>query len=233
MRIVALVPARAGSRRIPGKNTKLLGGKPLIRWTLDAARESGVFQSINVCTDDEAVAKQAGCTPIIWRQPVDDHQPDIEWVRYALEFFRPLPDVFAILRPTSPFRTAQTVLDALEKFRDGQPADSLRAVRRVREHPAKMWSVNPNDDSMSPLHPFHSNGTPWHSLPTQSLPIIYAQTSSLEIAWTRTVTNTGTISGSKVIAFRCEGIEGFSVDYPEDWERAERHVAALQAPPAA
>lgn len=76
-------------------------------------------------------------------------------------------------------------------------------------------------------------GTPWHSMPMQSLPPVYVQNSSLEIAWRWCVDIFDTISGPKVAPFFTEGMEGFSIDYPEDWERAERYVASLQATAAA
>jgi CMP-N,N'-diacetyllegionaminic acid synthase len=237
VRIVGLIPARAGSKRIPGKNTKLLGGKPLIQWTIEAAKASGVFEHVVVSTEDVALGERA------WRQwdvrwhrrpsafAADDSQ-DIQWVRHALDgcdF-----DAFAILRPTSPFRTADTIRRAVTVFKTAQ-CSSMRAVERVKQHPGKMWCLDDyiTAPSMSPLLDTTEDGTPWHSRPTQSLPTIYIQNSSLEIAWTWCVTTFDSISGPKVAPFFTEGMEGFSIDYPEDWERAERYVASLQATAAA
>jgi CMP-N,N'-diacetyllegionaminic acid synthase len=240
VRIVALIPARAGSKRIPGKNTKLLGGKPLIQWTLDAAHASGLFAL--VCTDDAAVydiARACGVATVA-RCTASDTQPDIEWVRQAILGCD--HDAFAILRPTSPFRTADTIRRAVEQFK-GAKCSSLRAVEKVRQHPGKMWQDVLYGGFMQPLiskrwelpeGPTLCEGRiPWHSLPTQSLPTVYVQNSSLEIAWTWCVTTFDTISGPKVAPFFTEGMEGFSIDYPEDWERAERYVASLQATAAA
>jgi CMP-N-acetylneuraminic acid synthetase len=243
MRIVALIPARSGSKRIAGKNTKVLGGKPLIRWTVDAAIYSGVFDSVNVCTDDIEAAHAAG-VPVIWRSPVSDAQPDIEWVLEALTHF-PDVDAFAILRPTSPFRTPEYLRAAWNHFRDFGRADSLRAVREVKEHPGKMWTrpghrYDRDGDTtvarfvrgITPLLPYHhEDGTPWHSSPTQTLPLVYVQTASLEIAWTKTVELTGTIAGSFVLPFDyADKWCSFDINTQEDWDRAERYVAALQAP---
>jgi CMP-N,N'-diacetyllegionaminic acid synthase len=233
MRIVALIPARAGSKRVPGKNTRMLGGKPLIQWTIDAAQQSGAFDSVNVCTDDEAVARSVGVTPIIWREQAADDQPDIVWVRHALEHWENPPDAFAILRPTSPFRTADTIRRAVERFKT-TPCSSLRAVEPVKQHPFKTWVRH--GELIEPLftEKYCAEGdVPLHSQPTQSLRKVYVQNSSLEIAWTWCVRVFGTISGPKVAPFFTEGMEGFSIDYPDDWERAERYVAYLQATVAA
>lgn len=226
MRIVALIPARACSKRVPGKNTRLLGGRPLVQWTIEAAKASGVFESINLCTDDEAVADVARdlFVPLIWREPVPDTEPDIVWVRNALEYFADV-DAFAILRPTSPFRTAATIRRAVEQF-TGAKCSSLRAVERVKQHPFKMWEWFDHMNAMKPLvDGYIGDGTPWHSCPTQSLQPIYVQNSSLEIAWTWCVTTFDSISGPKVAPFFTEGYEGLSIDYPEDFERAEQLLA--------
>ena len=230
MTIVALIPARAGSRRIPGKNTKLLGGHPLIAYTIAAAHESGIFATVCVCADEYEVclyATQADCAAVL-REPVSDHQPDIEWVREAIGLLEERPDAFAILRPTSPFRTAETIRRCYQEFREmADCGDSLRAVEPVKQTPYKMWTwLGPG----YPITPFsdrkHPDGTPYHSSPTQSLPTVYIQNSSLEMAWTANVEVHGTIHGRKVGPFFTDGHEGFSIDYPEDWEQAERLLAA-------
>lgn len=237
-RMVALIPARAGSKRVPGKNTKLLAGKPLIAYTIEAAKASGVFSEISVWTDSDEVAHFArdayrhvrpGCHTIWMREPVSDGQADIEWVRQALAKYahrRDLPEAFAILRPTSPFRTAETIRRAFAKFTlPDQTADSIRAVQPVREHPGKIWALEMG--RITPLLDYkRSDGVPWHSCPTQSLPTFYVQNSSLEMAWTSNVETHGTIHGRKVAPFFTEDYEGFSVDWDGDFERAESLIAS-------
>src|SRR5207248_1707065 len=106
--------------------------------------------------------------------------------------------------------------------------DSIRAVEPVRQHPAKMWLLD--GDLMRPLLPQPEDGTPLHSRQYQSLPKVYAQNSSLEIAWTRVLDPPlPKISGDRVAPFFTEGWEGFSIDYPADVEAAERAVARGEA----
>ena len=237
--MVALIPARAGSKRIPGKNTKLLAGHPLVTYTIEAARQSGVFDAgIVVCSDDH-VALDIGMgygVGAITRCAAEDDQPDIYWIADALQSMQRawdggrLPDQFAILRPTSPFRTADTIRRAYDLFRRTPDVDSLRAVEPVKQHPGKTWTWEGPGYPMTPLLSYtRSDGIPWHSAPTQSLPTFYIQNSSLEMAWTRTVTQLGSIAGKKVLPFFTEGYEGFSIDYPEDWEKAEHLVASGRA----
>jgi N-acylneuraminate cytidylyltransferase len=147
--------------------------------------------------------------------------PDIEWVRHALEGAD--WDLFSILRPTSPFRTAATIRRAWDRFLAVPDADSLRAVRPVREHPGKMWRVE--GDLMTPLLPQPPGEIPTHSRQTAALETVYVQDSSLEIARTRIVAR-GEIAGDRVVPFFCEGVEGFSIDYPDELAEAERIAAA-------
>ncbi len=233
--IVALIPARAGSKRVPGKNTRYLRGKPLIAWTIEAALQSGIFADIMVCSDDDHifdyVLKIYPSVNYRARPLVDDNQPDIEWVADALDVVTAArlhqPDAFAILRPTSPFRTAASIRLAWQVFQK-TPCDSLRAVRVARENPFKMWQ--PRDGVIEPLvDERDSHGTPWHSLPSQqTMGTLYVQTGGLEIAWRRVVeADPPTISGERVIPFHLEGLEALDINTETDWQEAERRVAAV------
>jgi N-acylneuraminate cytidylyltransferase len=141
--------------------------------------------------------------------------------------------MFSILRPTSPFRSAATIRRAVEELVAlGEEADSIRAVRLCREHPGKMWVLD--GDLMRPLLP-QPEGAPHHSRQYKSLPEVYVQDSSIEVAWARTVTDTNSIAGERVAPFFAPDGEGFSIDYPDDWREAEAMIAAGQAtlPPVA
>lgn len=226
--IVALIPARAGSKRIPGKNTRLLAGHPLIAYTIAAAQESGIFAAIHVCTDDMDaydIARSFGLTTVL-RQPVSDEQPDIDWVRNALVRVEQ-QDAFAILRPTSPFRSAATIQNAWSAFQQNQPCDSIRAVEPVRQNPYKMWRWQ--GYQLLPLLDQGTGPVPLHSRPSQCAPTIYVQNASLEIAWTKTVTEQQSISGDRIAPFFTEGYEGFDLNTERDWREAERLIATGEA----
>lgn len=236
MRVVALIPARAGSKRIPHKNTKLLHGHPLIAYTIAAAEESGVFSGVYVCSEDEwhtrEVAGHYGAS-FIGRShsSATDAAPDVVWVKEVLCSLAPLdrPDAFAILRPTSPFRTAETIRRAWREFSvaDGTH-DSLRAVQPATENVYKMWTWQGAGYPIKPLlNGATADGVPLHSAPSQVAPKVYLQNSSLEIAFTSTVESHGTIAGRKIIPFFTSVLEGVSIDRPSDWDFAESCAAAL------
>ena len=236
---VALIPARAGSERVPGKNVRELDGHPLIAYTIAAALSSGAFDAVVVSTDSERIAAVAatygaevpGLRP---EEMASATSPDIEWVRHAigeLEAAGRRFDVFSILRPTSPFRGAATIRRGFEQLAAlGDGVDSVRAVRPCVEHPGKMWIVE--GERMRPLLE-QPEGVPLHSRQFKALPKVYVQDSSLEIAWTSTLERHGSISGELVAPFFPDEAEGFSIDYPEDWVRAEEMLAsgAASLPP--
>ncbi len=228
--IVALIPARAGSKRVPGKNVRRLGAHPVMAYTIAAAINSGVFDEVMVSTDDEAyaaIARHYGAS-VPFMRPGDlagDRSPDIEWVEHTLGQLRAQGrayEAFSLLRPSSPFRQPDTIRRAWRAFTGEPGVDSLRAVERCRQHPGKMWVVN--GTRMTPLLPGGPTDFPWHSSQTQTLPEIYVQNASLEIAWTRVVFEGRTIAGHVLMPFFTEGFEGFDVNTPDDWLLAERHV---------
>lgn len=231
MSVVALIPARKGSKRIEGKNVRVLGGHPVIAYTIRAAIDSGVFSKVIVSTDNEQyaeIARHYGAeTPFL--RPAElagDKSPDIEWIKHALSNLEPF-QAFSILRPTSPFRQPETIKRAWELFQSTPGADSLRAVQLCSEHPGKMWVVK--GQFMVPALPVQLGETPWHSMPYQSLPEVHIQNASLEIAWTRVVAELGTIAGNVVLPFLTENHEGLDLNKPGDWAQAEALILRNEA----
>ena len=222
--LTVLIPARAGSKRVPGKNTRLLGGKPLIQWTIEAAKAADVCDVI-VSTDDnfaKILATTLGCVRHDRRgMHALDASPDFDWVNDLRRSI--CTPYFAILRPTSPFRTASTIRRAFAQL-VGSKAHSVRAIERViHPHPAKMWTLEPGSKHMQPvMRGCHADGTPWHSSPSQSLPAVYKQNASLEMAQTWVIEGTKTISGYHIAPFFTEDLEGFDINTPEDFAEAER-----------
>lgn len=237
--IVALIPARSGSKRVPSKNVRPLAGHPLIAYTIGAALESGIFSAVVVSTDSQAIAdiaKEYGAEVPFLRPAgyAGDLSPDIEWVEDALKRLRELgreSDCFSILRPTSPFRQAETIRRAWSEFRAEQGIDSIRAVEKCSQHPGKMWVVR--SGRMTPLLTQPPSEQPWHSSQYQSLPEVYVQNASLEIAWSRVVFNGRTIAGETVAPFFTTGYEGFDINQPRDWSLAEELVTTgeVELPP--
>lgn len=209
----------------------------MLAYAIAAALESGVFERVIVSTDSEdvaAVARHYGADVPFLRPAkfATDSSPDIEWLEFTLNELKGRGqswDAFSLLRPTSPFRTAATIRRAWALFSSQQGVDSLRAVEKCAQHPGKMWILR--GGRMLPLLPFGPVEQPWHSTPYQALPEVYVQNASLEIAWTRVVSDERTIAGASMTPFLTEGYEGFDINDPRDWDLAEtlieEHAVAL------
>jgi CMP-N,N'-diacetyllegionaminic acid synthase len=232
--IIALVPARAGSKRVQNKNIRVLGAHPLLAYTLAAARESGIFGEVLVSTDSPLIAEVAAhygaAVPFLRPAAMaTETSPDIEWLEYTLAELRTRGrryDAFSILRPTSPFRKPETIRRAWRQFLDTPGIDSLRAVEKCAQHPYKMWVLQ--GERMEPFvreRPT-DGGAPWHSRQYQSLPPVYVQNASLEIAWARVVTELRSISGDVVSPFLTAGDEGFDINNMDEWWLAGHMLAS-------
>lgn len=227
---VAFIPARSGSKRVPHKNIRPLAGHPMLAYSIRAAIDSGVFDSVVCATDSEEyadIARYYGAeVPFLRASEISgDKSPDIEWVIWMLnklEEHGKKFDVFSILRPTSPFRLPSTIQRAWELFINDARADSLRAIEKCKQHPGKMWVIRGN--RMLPLLPFANAGTPWHSSQYAALPEVYAQDASLEIAWSRVPLDQNSIAGEAIIPFVSQGFEGFDINEPEDCWMADRLI---------
>jgi CMP-N,N'-diacetyllegionaminic acid synthase len=227
---VAFIPARSGSKRVPNKNVLRLAGHPMIAYSIRAAIDSDIFDSVVCVTDSQEyadIARYYGAE-VPFLRPVEisgDKSPDIEWVKWILNALKSDGreyDVFSILRPTSPFRLPETVRRAWNVFIAEQGVDSLRAVEKCKQHPGKMWVLR--DNRMLPVLPFSNDAIPWHSSQYAALPEIYVQDASLEIAWSRIAMQKNTIAGESIIPFVSKDFEGFDINEPEDLMLAEYYI---------
>jgi CMP-N,N'-diacetyllegionaminic acid synthase len=220
---VALIPARSGSKRVVDKNIRELAGHPMLAYSIAAALQSGVFKAVIVSTDSERyadIARHYGAEVPFLRPAAiaGDKSADIEWVESTLLQLRESRrefDCFSILRPTSPFRLPETIRRAWKEFLAEEGICSLRAVEKCAQHPGKMWVVRGR--RMMPLLPLGPIELPWHSTQYAALPEVFVQNASLEIAWTRVVMETHTISGHVVMPFFTHGTEGLDVNNETDW----------------
>lgn len=233
--MIALIPARMGSKRLPFKNVRLLDGLPLACWTVRAAFESKVFDKVYLSTESQDVAQTVlSYTPgveVIMRPDhmAQDNSIDLQWVRHALETIRyredAVPPEFSILRPTSPFRDGVTIQGAAVMWREHRHhADSLRAIRPATEHPFKQWWKE--GKWITPLHkdtPPYGTEYRW-SHPTQEFRTTYIQTAGLEIAWSAMPLEHGTISGIRILGYELEGAPALDINTEDDWRAAEAYL---------
>ena len=179
MRILALITARAGSKRLPGKNTRELGGKPLIVWSIDVVRDIPEICDILVSTDDQGIAtlcKKAGAY-VPWLRPdtlATDTAKSIDVTLHALDWYesqRGPVDGVMLLQPTSPFRSRTTVKQAIELFSQ-RNAPAVLGVSPVAEHP--MWTFKITIDGLVPFMTEHK-----FDVRSQDLPPVYVIDGSL------------------------------------------------------
>lgn len=233
---IALIPARGGSKRIPGKNIRLLNGIPLIAYTIASALECRAFSEIIVSTDSQEIADVAR----LWGANVPKLRPiqysaddssDIEWVLHAVNEMISTPQedlgLVSILRPTSPLRRSQSIVTALELLRENGWADSVRAMEPTNKHPGKMWKVSELGQA-TPFLTQPENVVPSHNLPTQLLPKVWIQNASLEVVKFGSLMETRSISGRNVLAIQLPEYEGYDLNSQEDWNYLEYLI--LQKP---
>jgi CMP-N,N'-diacetyllegionaminic acid synthase len=156
MRILALITARGGSKRLPGKNIKLLGGKPLIVWSIDVVKNIPEICDILVSTEDLAIAavsKEAGAY-VPWLRPADlstDTASSVDVALHALDWYeaeKGLVDGILLLQPTSPFRTQSTIQHGIKLF-SNHSYQSVLGVSPADSHP--MWTLKIEDDYLMPF----------------------------------------------------------------------------------
>lgn len=157
-RLLAIVPARGGSKRLPGKNIMLLGGRPLINWTIDAALDSGVCIDVLVSTDDNeiaSIARSAGAM-VPWLRPAElstDTASSADVIAHALAWYEKAHgtvDAVLLLQPTSPFRSSETIRGAVRTYlgQRGAISHSVVSVSPAASHPA--WTFNWRDGVLLP-----------------------------------------------------------------------------------
>jgi len=147
MKILAVIPARGGSKRLPGKNTKLLGGQPLIVWSINTAKSIPDVCDILVSTDDSSIASISSTAGALvpWLRPsglATDTATSVDVALHALDWYESehgVVDGVMLLQPTSPYRSRETTLEGLKQF--DQQRRSVVAVSAVKVDPARCFFI--------------------------------------------------------------------------------------------
>lgn len=222
MKKIALIPARSGSKRIKNKNILKVDGKPMMYYSIHHAIKSNIFDKVVVVTDNikyAKIAKKYGALVPKLRPAwtATDSAPDIFWVNWILKTLKVenKKDIFCILRPTSPFRTHNTIIRAWKQFdKNKKEIDSLRAVEMCSQHPGKMWVKNKK--LIKPIINKKIKGIPYHSNQFKSLPKILVQNACIEISWVKNVLKYKSISGNKIMPFFTIKKEGIDINNKHD-----------------
>ncbi len=223
-RMLAVVPARGGSKGIPGKNIRPLGGKPLIAYTIDAARESGCFGDVVVTTDDEQIRQIAiahGATaPFLRPAELSTDTalavPTIQHAVREMEALTGLPyDVIAMLQPTTPFRTAQDLRAGLGRLVETGADGVISIVNVGNWHPIKMKRLS--GDYLVDYQTW-----PVENPPRQSLPPVYMVNGAL-YASRRDVLLGGSFRGDRCVGYEMPEARSVNIDTEADFFLAEHY----------
>lgn len=226
MKILAFIPARAGSKRIPDKNIKPLNNKPLIAYTIESAKKSKYINRIVVSTDSEkiaAVAEKYGAeAPFLRPKEISkSDSTEMQFFEHALNWFSEnenyQPDLIILLYPTSPFRKPESIDKAIEEMLKHPEADSLRSVKLCSEHPYKMWVIG--DGYLKPF--VKEKDLNVHTLSYHLLPTVYIQNASIYITRPTTVRNKKSPTGDIIIPFVMDEMESIDINNPVDFKFAE------------
>lgn len=234
LKVLALIPARGGSKRIPGKNIKELAGKPLLVYTIGQAKASKYIDRLVVSTDEEEIAKVAKeySAEVPFMRPAElagDDVTDFPVFLHALEWLRDKegyrPDIVVQLRPTHPLRKPEHIDRAIELLVEHPEADSVRTVKEPDQTPYKMYKIGENG-FLEPLLPLPGVSESFN-FPHQKLPKAYEHTGVADVMWYRTLMEKREMSGSKIFPLVLEDYPYSGINTLEDWKKYEYWLSAI------
>jgi YrbI family 3-deoxy-D-manno-octulosonate 8-phosphate phosphatase len=226
--VLAIIPARGGSKSIPRKNIMDFAGHPLVAYSIAAGLKAEHVTRTVVSTDDEEIAEVArkyGAEVPFMRPAVyaQDESLDLAVFQHALGWLAEhedyQPDVVVQLRPTSPVRPPDLVDNAVKLLLENPEADSVRGVVPSRQNPYKMWRIG-QDGRMKPLLSVEGLAEPYNA-PRQELPQSYWQTGHIDAIRPATILGKGLMSGEVILPLVIDVRYTVDIDTPRDWEQAE------------
>jgi CMP-N,N'-diacetyllegionaminic acid synthase len=232
-KILALIPARGGSKRVPGKNTKLLAGHPLIAWTILAARGSGVLDAVMVSTDDaqiKAVAEDHGIS-VPWLRPEElatDTASSMDVLFHSLDWYENMHgpvDGVMLLQPTSPFRSMKTIREAVSLF----ASDRSRPVIGFAPAPAPPeWCFRIRDGELVPVV-----DNPQRFARSQDLEPAFVISGAMYLASPDLLRSERTYFTSNACPLVVnDEAENLDIDTMHDWRAAQHLAESLELKPA-
>lgn len=227
--ILALIPARGGSKGIPRKNIRSFAGYPLIAWSIAAAKQAAGVTRIIVSTDDEeiaAVAREYGAeTPFL--RPAEfaqDQTTDLPVFEHALQWLEAnenyQPEVVIQLRPTSPIRPRDCVDSAVNILLEHVDADCVRGVVPAGQNPHKMWRFAGEGQPMKPLLEVEGIAEPYNA-PRQILPPVYWQTGHIDAIRVSTIREKHSLTGDVIYPLMLDPRYTVDIDTLSDWAKYE------------
>ena len=226
--VMAIIPARGGSKGVPHKNVKLLGGFPLIAYTIAVCKRAQNIDRIIVSTDDEniaGIAKRYGAEVPFLRpkEYAGDQSGDIEFVNHAISWFLKnegeLPEYFVHMRPTTPLRKADIIDQAIDRIKNDTKATSLRSAHEASESPFK-WFIKNENGYFQSISKDISNDAANNG--RQEFPKVYIPDGYVDVLRTEFVMENQLLHGNRMIAF--ESPQCNEVDTEWDFKLLEYQI---------
>lgn len=230
--VLAIIPARGGSKGIPRKNIRVFAGHPLIAYSIAAGLQAGTVTRVIVSTDDEEIAEIArdngAETPFL--RPAElagDQTLDLPVFQHALAWLADNqgyhPEIVAHLRPTTPIRPPGLVDESVRLLLAHPEADSVRGLTPARQNPFKMWLMDDLEKPIRPLVPAPGVDEPYNS-PRQVLPTAYAHTGLIDAVRPATILDLKSMSGRTILPILFDPLYDADLDTPADWRRSEQSI---------
>lgn len=229
MEILAVIPARGGSKGLLRKNVLPLAGHPLLAYSIKAAQDSKLITRTVVNTDADYIAEEARRynAEIPFVRPSElagDFSTDFEVFCHMLSWMKTQegyePDLVVQLRPTSPIRPVGLIDECIMRMK-GSDADSIRVVTKAPITPYKMWRVTDETHAMEPLLRVEGIEEPYNQ-PRQKLPEIYWQIGCLDVIRSKVITEQRSMSGKKILPYLVSQKFAVDIDDLDSFQRAEK-----------
>ncbi|MGZ6346275.1 MAG: cytidylyltransferase domain-containing protein [Anaerolineales bacterium] len=235
--VLAIIPARGGSKGIPRKNIRLFAGYPLIAYSIVAGLRAGTVTRVIVSTDDPEIAEIArdnGAETPFLRPPelAGDQTLDLSVFQHALTWLTENqgyhPEIVVHLRPTTPIRPPALVDETVRLLLAHPEADSVRGLTLARQNPFKMWLMEDPDKPIRPLMSVPGVDEPYNA-PRQVLPTAYAHTGLIDAVRPATILELKSMTGRNILPILFDPAYDADLDTLADWRRSEQLI--LRNPP--
>ncbi|MEY8211136.1 MAG: acylneuraminate cytidylyltransferase family protein [Gammaproteobacteria bacterium] len=225
MDILAIIPARGGSKGIPRKNLVKVGGKPLITHSIEHALASELITRVVVSTDDEQIAKVSidhGAEVPVMRPTLLAGDEVLDWPVFAhmLSYLRAtenyMPSIVVHLRPTAPYRKFEWIDEAIRLLVNNKGADSVRSVSEPAEHPYRVFEIEAG--YLSPIMSFRHQEP--HLIRRQDHPKMYFYNCVLDVTRAETIFDQNSMTGKKMLPYIMRSQDVIDIDTKQDLEFA-------------
>lgn len=225
--ILALIPARSGSKSVPHKNIRLINGKPMMAYSIEHARDSKYINRIIVSTDSEKyaeIAKEYGAE-VPFLRPAEyagDDSTDLEVFTHCLKTLRETEgyeaDIVVQLRPTYPIRRVSDIDNMIEILLNSADTTSVRSIAPAKEIPYKMWKME-EDGKIKPLM---TEIPECYNMPRQRLPKVYYQNACIDVVRGWVIEKEQSMNGKNIYGYVME--DNFDIDTEDEFRKAQEYL---------